>query len=61
MNKEEFKQHMASVNNRINEVHKEWCKLKFDYQLLETFLEKKKTDSNYYYVNSQEMFNRQKN
>lgn len=52
---------VCELDRRIELIHKNFCRLKQDHQLLLTLLEREQTQEHYYKVNSEEMFNRQKN
>lgn len=50
-----------TLDQRLEEIHRGLCKGKQDHQLMQTLFEKEKVDDGYYKVNTQEIFNRQKN
>lgn len=59
--KRKNKKQISELDQRINEAHEIYCKIKRDDQLLETLAQKEQTDENYYAVNQEEILKRHLN
>ena len=56
-----FKKFTEQLDKQVRQTHIVWCKMKDDHQLLYTLLDKDKIDRQYFIINAEEIFNRNKN